>query len=158
MKKIRTPCIGICSTTSVGDPICRGCKRYAFEVIDWNSYTDEQKLAVLSRVERLNTQIIENKLLIHSVEELRAGLKLWKVPFDETLSEYCWLHNLLKRCHQKLDNLDKYGVRVTSEYRHLSLQAIFELIEKEILLLCEAHHDRYFDGVDRVDSNTSEIR
>ncbi|MBU2098945.1 MAG: DUF1289 domain-containing protein, partial [Gammaproteobacteria bacterium] len=25
----KTPCIGICSTTSVGDKICRGCKRFS---------------------------------------------------------------------------------------------------------------------------------
>ncbi|MDO7671884.1 MAG: DUF1289 domain-containing protein, partial [OM182 bacterium] len=26
---VKTPCIGICSTTSVGDWVCRGCKRYS---------------------------------------------------------------------------------------------------------------------------------
>ena len=62
MIKAKTPCIGICSTTSLGDSICRGCKRYAFEVINWNSYEDNQKKAVLSRIEKFNTQIIENKL------------------------------------------------------------------------------------------------
>lgn len=41
MKDLRTPCIGICSTTSLGDRVCRGCKRYAAEVIDWNSCDEE---------------------------------------------------------------------------------------------------------------------
>ena len=33
MKTVRTPCIGVCSTTSLGDRICRGCKRSNVEVI-----------------------------------------------------------------------------------------------------------------------------
>ena len=39
---VKTPCIGVCST-GIGDSVCRGCKRFAHEVIDWNSYTPEQK-------------------------------------------------------------------------------------------------------------------
>ncbi|MCZ6890305.1 MAG: DUF1289 domain-containing protein, partial [Gammaproteobacteria bacterium] len=38
----RTPCIGICSTT-YGDLVCRGCKRYAHEIVDWNRYTEDQR-------------------------------------------------------------------------------------------------------------------
>ena len=37
------PCVGICSTTSQGDMICRGCNRKAADIIAWNSYTDEKK-------------------------------------------------------------------------------------------------------------------
>ena len=35
---IRTPRIGVCST-GIGDAVCRGCKRFAHEVIDWNGYS-----------------------------------------------------------------------------------------------------------------------
>ncbi|MEM9624509.1 MAG: DUF1289 domain-containing protein, partial [Pseudomonadota bacterium] len=33
----RTPCVGICSTT-YGDLVCRGCKRFAHEIVQWNAY------------------------------------------------------------------------------------------------------------------------
>lgn len=143
MKQVRTPCIGICSTTSLGDPICRGCKRYAHEVIQWNSYGDQEKLAVLRRVEKLNTQILENRLWIFSVTSLREGLRALKVPYDESLSPYCWLHNLLKRQHHKLESLAEFGVAVRDDYQHLDLPQLLEQIEREIMLLCEAHSDRY---------------
>jgi len=143
MIKVRTPCIGICSTTSLGDSICRGCKRYAFEVINWNSYEDNQKKAVLSRIEKFNTQIIENKLRIVSEPDLRKGLRFWKVPFDESLSPYCWLHNLLKRCNQDRKDLEEYGVRIRTEYSHLPLVEVAERIDQEIITLCEAHSLRY---------------
>lgn len=45
-----TPCRGVCSTTNVGDSICRGCGRTAEEVINWNSYTRDQKVAVNRRL------------------------------------------------------------------------------------------------------------
>ena len=47
-----------------GDEVCRGCKRFQNEVIDWNGYEDSQKTAVLTRLESLKTQIMESKISI----------------------------------------------------------------------------------------------
>lgn len=44
-----TPCIGICST-SLGDPVCMGCGRTLEEVAQWNTYSDEQKIAINLRL------------------------------------------------------------------------------------------------------------
>lgn len=46
-----SPCVGICSTTNVGDEICIGCGRTYLEVIDWNTYTDEQKILINTRLQ-----------------------------------------------------------------------------------------------------------
>lgn len=145
MKIPRTPCIGICSTTSLGDKVCRGCKRYSFEVINWNGYGPESKEAVLKRIEKLICQILENKLRIFSVPNLRDGLKRVNVPYDEDLSPFCWLHNLLKKSHQQIESLEDFGAYALPEYAQHSLEALSELIEKELLLLCQAHYDRYFE-------------
>lgn len=45
-----SPCIGVCSTTNLGDEICFGCRRTATEVIDWNSYSDIQKAEINKRL------------------------------------------------------------------------------------------------------------
>ena len=145
METVRTPCIGICSTTSFGDLVCRGCKRYSFEVISWNSYTDQQKQAALNRIEILNTQILERKLRIVSIPKLEQALKDFKIPFDPALSPYCWLHNLLKRAHQKLTDLDQIGVRKEPEASHLSIAELTEVVDAEILTLIDAHYARYID-------------
>ena len=144
MAAIKTPCLGICSTTSVGDVVCRGCKRYAFEVIGWNGYDNQAKSAVLSRIERLNTQILENKLRIFSAANLKAGLERFQIPFDESLSPYCWLHNLLKKGHGRMENLEEYGVYALDNYAGMPLRELCEIIENDLLLLSEAHHARYF--------------
>ena len=97
MQKTKTPCIGICSTTSLGDLVCRGCKRYGFEVINWNGYDAEAKQAVLSRIEKFTVQILSARFQVLSETALKRGLEQYSIPFNPALSPYCWLHNLLKK-------------------------------------------------------------
>ena len=139
MRSVKTPCIGICSTTSLGDAVCRGCKRYAFEVIQWNSYEEEAKAAVLTRIEKLVCQILENKLRIFSVPNLKSGLERAQVPYDPLLSPYCWLHNLLKKHHQHIEDIREYGVYALPGFTELSMAGLSDIIDQELLLLCEAH-------------------
>lgn len=48
---IRTPCIGVCST-SLGDDVCRGCGRTLEEIRDWASLTHKEREAIMQRLER----------------------------------------------------------------------------------------------------------
>ena len=145
MATVKTPCIGICSTTSLGDPVCRGCKRYAFEVIQWNSYDSAAKQAVLKRIETLVSQIMAHKFRIFSVPNLKAGLERARVPFDPALSPYCWLHNLLQKQHRQLESLSDFGAYALPEFGELSLSQLSELVERELLQLSQAHFERYVD-------------
>ena len=140
----KTPCIGICSTTSLGDNVCRGCRRYSFEVIKWNSYDPQEKTAVLTRIERLIGQILENKFKIFSETTLKSKLKRFNVPFDPTLSSYCWLHNLFKKNKDKIENLKDYGVSVKTEFSKVPLDQLIANVDTELQLLSDAHLERYF--------------
>jgi len=60
-KSVKTPCIGVCSTV-FGDEVCRGCKRFQHEIIQWNGYDDAAKRSVLNRLELLKVQIEEIKV------------------------------------------------------------------------------------------------
>ena len=144
MNAPKTPCIGICSTTSLGDSVCRGCKRYSFEVINWNSYDEQQKVAVLKRLEKLICQILEDKFTIFCEATLESELKRVNVPFDLELSPYCWLHNLFKKNKNKIVDLKSYGVAVHDNYVDVSLIELIAQIDSELQLLSEAHLDRYF--------------
>ncbi|MBC53632.1 MAG: DUF1289 domain-containing protein [Gammaproteobacteria bacterium] len=141
---VKTPCIGICSTTSVGDPICRGCKRFAFEVIDWNAYSDDEKRAVLQRIEALVQPIVDDRFIIRSAQTLAAGLKRQAVPCNPDLSPASWLHSLLKKRHRQIQDLSGYGVEIRQPWRHLSLPELAEDMDVQLLRLCEAHRIRYF--------------
>ena len=59
----KTPCIGICSTT-YGDQICRGCKRFAHEVTGWVKYGDAEKDIVNKRLEQFKITILQEKFEI----------------------------------------------------------------------------------------------
>ncbi len=50
MNLLDSPCVGICSATALGDEVCIGCGRTFQEVIDWNTYSDEQKIAINKRL------------------------------------------------------------------------------------------------------------
>lgn len=113
-------------------------------MIAWNSYDDAAKTAVLGRIEKLVVQILEHKLRIFSVPNLRLGLEQAKIPYDEQLSPYCWLHNLLKKNHRKMSDLSQYGVYALPEYAELGIAELSEKIEEELLALCQAHMDRYY--------------
>lgn len=153
----KTPCIGICSTTSLGDTVCRGCKRYSFEVIAWNGYSDTEKAAVLKRIEKLVSQVLQHKFRIFSVPNLKLGLEQANIPFDENLSPYCWLQNLLKKHHQHIDDLSHYGVYPLPEYADLGVDKLSELIETEVMALCQAHLERYYKLPEKEQGGTGSL-
>ena len=49
-----SPCVALCKLTE-GD-ICIGCKRTIEEIINWRTYTDNQKNAVFTRLENLEKE------------------------------------------------------------------------------------------------------
>jgi len=144
----RTPCIGVCSTTSVGDSICRGCKRYAFEVIQWNGYKADEKESVLRRIEVLTEQIMGDKFYIDSVDTLKQRMQQHKLPFNEALSPFCWVNTLLQRAPLDRIQLKDFGISTKPAFAHLSVQELAGLIDSELLLLCGAHFERYYARMD----------
>ena len=65
MKKKRssTPCLGICSTT-FGDEVCKGCKRFSHEVVSWTKYSLEEREIVNNRLEKFKIKILKNRFKI----------------------------------------------------------------------------------------------
>lgn len=71
--KKRTPCVGICSTT-YGDLVCRGCKRFAHEIVQWNGYDEAQQDAVRERLQRLRDEVLEQVLLCNDPAALQTAV------------------------------------------------------------------------------------
>ena len=68
----RTPCVGVCSTT-YGDLVCRGCKRFAHEIVGWNGYQEPQRQLVWTRLEDLLAQSVRAHLRVADVSLLRRA-------------------------------------------------------------------------------------
>ncbi|MDP2282509.1 MAG: hypothetical protein Q8L06_00100, partial [Pseudohongiella sp.] len=60
-----------------------------------------------------------------------------------------WLHNLLKKRHRALTDLGSFGVDVRPLWQHLSLPELAEDVDKQLLVLSEAHLSRYFPEMAR---------
>ena len=141
-RSVKTPCIGVCSTV-FGDEVCRGCKRFQNEVIDWNSYQDSQKIAVLSRLESLKTQIMESKISIVNKKLLQNQLDTLDIKYVIDDNPFCWVFDLLRQASQSIDSLQYFGV-VLKDGVENNLFELKKVIESELFSLSEAHFQRYF--------------
>ena len=59
-KRSSTPCLGICSTT-FGDEVCKGCKRFAHEIVNWTKYSEEEREIVNNRLEEFKIKILKHR-------------------------------------------------------------------------------------------------
>ncbi|WP_444909272.1 DUF1289 domain-containing protein [Microbulbifer sp. TRSA005] len=141
-KKVRTPCIGVCST-GIGDDVCRGCKRFAHEVIDWNAYTEEQRHIIASRREGYLTNAVRSQLQIIDESLLLSQLRHQQIRFDESQSAYCWVFELLRAGASQIGDLGAYGLRPTAQARGVSLVEIRRRIDEDFYALSVAYYQRF---------------
>jgi len=141
----RTPCIGVCST-SYGDHICRGCKRFSHEVTGWIKYSDAQKSLVNERLQKFKITILEDKFTIIDSERLKNKLKEANISFNQELDPLCWVFDLFRTFTTEDIDLEDVGIAVKGEFLDLSLSRIKEDINKEFFELSLAHYERYIIG------------
>ena len=139
---VKTPCIGVCST-GIGDSVCRGCKRFAHEVINWNGYTADQKLVVDARLSQFLSQCVSNKLRVVDTKLLEWQLGVQQIAFTKSHDEYCWAYSLIKAGASQIQEPVEYGFELDIRYRDMPLVDLKELIDQEFFTLSQAHYDRY---------------
>jgi predicted Fe-S protein YdhL (DUF1289 family) len=139
---IKTPCIGVCST-GIGDSVCRGCKRFSHEVINWNGYSPEQKKAVDGRLSDFLSQCVRNKLTVTDKALLKWQMEVQQIRYMEQHDEYCWVFSLLKAGAGQISSPQDYGFEVELCFRQIPLIELREQIDYEFYILSEAHHERY---------------
>lgn len=79
----RTPCVGVCSTT-YGDLVCRGCKRFSHEIVGWNGFSGDQRTVVWTRLNRLLCESVRAYLTVVDEARLRS-VAPHRVPDAESL-------------------------------------------------------------------------
>lgn len=141
--RVPTPCIGVCST-GIGDEVCRGCKRYAHEVIRWNSYSDEQKLLIDQRLEHFLTQVVAAKLNIFDVALLDARLSERNIRHAATKDPHVWVFQLLRAGASQIGDCRTYGFELAPAFAGMALAELRDQIDREFFILSEAHYQRYF--------------
>lgn len=142
-KPVKTPCIGVCST-GIGDSVCRGCKRFAHEVIDWNAYNHEQRAAIDVRLQTLLRQVVEAKIRVVNEPLLRQQIEHQRIRYNPDHNSYCWVFDLLKAGASQIDDLGRFGCELNAEWRGRSLRELKSAIDADFFTLSCAHYDRYF--------------
>ena len=121
----RTPCIGVCSTT-YGDDICRGCRRFRHEITSWINYSDSEK------------NIINRRL-----EKFKVALNQSKIRFNQDLEPICWVFDLFRSLNTEDLNLKDFGLAIQKEFANIPLPQLKEDVNKEFYELSLAHYQRY---------------
>ena len=139
--RTRTPCVGICSTT-YGDDVCRGCKRFIHEVINWNSFNPEEKESVWKRLEKLKTLIMQSKISIINEALMEEKIEELQLKINSDLNNLSKAFEIVKLTSKSFDDLNEFGIEIVN--KNVSLIYLKEEIEKELYDLSMAHFNRYF--------------
>lgn len=140
--RVKTPCIGVCST-GIGDVVCRGCKRFAHEVIDWNGYSEQQRQLVVDRLDQFLVTIVANKIDIVDEQKLLDQLAFQQIAVDQTLSPARWVYELLRVGAAQIKNPLLYGFRVHEDWQRFSLEQIKQFLDQDFYNLSSAHYQRF---------------
>ena len=139
-----TPCIGICSTT-FGDDVCKGCKRFSHEITNWGKFSTDERAVVNSRLEQFKTTILEEKFTISDSELFESKMNEFSINFNSSLEPITWIFDLLRASSNKDLNLNDFGVEILPAFSDLSLIELRDLINQEMLQLSEAHYYKFFN-------------
>ena len=138
--KASTPCLGICSTT-YGDNVCKGCKRFVHEVINWNKYSIPEKELVNHRLEEFKLTVLQDRFSITNSDLLASKLQENGINFNDALNPLTWVFDLLRAAGSQSLDLDQFGI---TSHKNITLAELKNQIYTEFLELSEAHYDRYF--------------
>ena len=139
--RVKTPCVGVCSA-SIGDDVCRGCKRFSHEVIDWNAYTESQRRTIADRLESFLQQVVSNKIRVADASLLSTQLQHQNIRFDINQDPHCWVFKLLKEGASQIDP-QQYGLVLEPSWKSRNLVEIKDAIDKDYYALSCAYYDRY---------------
>jgi predicted Fe-S protein YdhL (DUF1289 family) len=142
LPRIKTPCIGVCST-GIGDSVCRGCKRFAHEVITGTATARSRSASSISASPSSSPSACEPRARHRSPRLLSWQLQTQQVRYNPDHDPHCWVFALLKA---GAGQITTRGLRLRGglAYRDLSLLELREQIDAEFYALSSAHYERYY--------------
>ena len=139
-KRSSTPCLGICSTT-FGDEVCKGCKRFAHEIVSWTKYSPEEREIINLRLEQFKIQILKRRFKIIDSDLFASKLDEKAINFNHSLDPLTWIFDLFRAAGSQPINLTDFGIENLVSY---DPKTIKDEINDELRELSEVHFERYF--------------
>lgn len=136
----RTPCVGICSTT-YGDLVCRGCKRFAHEIVMWNSFADAQRETVWERLNALREGAAAGYLAVDDHALLARTAGRLRIPGAASMSPANLAYEVLRRLARRVDSPADLGIRALHEQNAV---ALLDAIEQEFYARSLAQYEHSY--------------
>ena len=133
-----TPCRSICSTT-YGDFVCRGCKRFAHEIIEWNQLDDVYKEEIWSRLDTVYRESIRACVSVSNADVFNRHVDENEIAFSTDPERA--IYELLQVVDAPVANL---GLLPTEASIGTSSLRLFNEIENEIYRRSLAYYEYYF--------------
>jgi len=119
--------------------VCRGCKRFAHEIVQWNGYDREQQARIWERLGRLRDEVVSQNLQVTDREAYvaasnRAGCA------DDAVAEA--VYELLRFLVAQQCDLAEAGLRAITGAE--SALQILQQIDTEVYARSLAHYERNF--------------
>ena len=137
-----TPCLGICSTT-YGDDVCKGCKRFVHEIIGWPKFSQDERELVTDRLEKFKILILKDRFKIVDQDLLQIKLRENAINYNNSMDPLTWIFDLLRAAGSQSLDLKQFGITSLMSYDSSTIKDI----NQELLELSEAHHERYFKKI-----------
>ena len=109
-----TPCVGVCSTT-YGDLVCRGCKRFAHEIVEWNGFNSDQQAIVWDRLQELREGAVGQCLRVCDYQALMARAEFGNIPDRNARSPLNLAYEVLRMTQIPVSQLADIGIQASSE-------------------------------------------
>ncbi len=141
----RTPCVGICSTT-YGDLVCRGCKRFAHEIVQWNGFDPAQRQTVWGRLLALRGGAVAAVLEVVDESRLRGQARRLGVAAADELDIETLAYELLQRVPWRDPEVTTadLGIRASSHALTLRPEDLLALVDQEFYARSVAHYERNY--------------
>jgi len=137
--------------------VCRGCKRYSHEIVQWNGYTDAQRKRVRVRLETLQAQAVETFVRVIQPDQLSRCCRQYGVDTDNPEDQRSSIYHLLRvlcRAGRMPSGMAQFDMTLLPrELQEIGLMArtpgtslrdTFELIEEEFYRRSIAHFEHSF--------------
>lgn len=138
-----TPCLGICSTT-YGDDVCKGCKRFVHEIINWPKYSMDERAIVNDRLEEFKLLILKERFKVVDKDLFALKLKENAINYNNSLDPLTWIFDLLRASGSQNLDLAQFGI---TSLQNFDFKIIKDELNNEMLELSKAHHERYFKNL-----------
>ena len=109
-KRSSTPCLGICTTT-FGDEVCKGCKRFSHEIVSWTKYSIEEREIVNDRLEKFKVQILKDRFEVFDDKLLSKNLDQMGINFNHSLNPLSLLYDLFRAAGSQSFDLVNFGIK-----------------------------------------------